>query len=119
MGAGAYRHFVRIEKPSYVSDGGGGYDGQWVTHSEQPAQIERIKSFRGDVERLSGGAVGAFPIVRIHMHRNDDTEPLLTFGAAWRIIDVDTGITMNINFAQDITGKGREIVVTATENAPV
>lgn len=119
MGAGAFRHFVRIEKPSVVSDGGGGQTGTWVLHTQEPARIERLRSFRGDVERLAGGGVGSKPIVRVYLHKNENTDALLTDGIAWRLVDVDTGIPMNINAAQDLDGRGREIVVTATEGAPV
>lgn len=119
MGAGQFRHFVRIEKPTKVSDGGGGFTVTWQLVTEEHALIERIKSFRGDVERLSAGGVGSNPIVRVHVRHHTGTEPLLRFGAGWRVIDVDTDRVMNINFAQDIEGRGVNIIITATENAPV
>ncbi len=116
MGAGQYRDFVRIEKPEKVSDGGGGHQITWALHCEENAWIERVKSFRGDVERITAGGVGSHPIVRVHIHRNELTEALLKQGAGWRIVDVNTEIVMNINFAQDLAGRGETIIVTATEN---
>lgn len=118
MSNGKYRDFVRIEKPVSGSDGGGGEVGAWVTHSEEAAWIERIKSLRVDMERISGGGMGSNPVVRVHLQRHDLTEDLLTKGSGWRLVDVDTEITMNIVSSQDIQGRGAEIIVLATESAP-
>lgn len=118
MSAGRMSGFVRIIKDAQVSDGMGGFDLSPVTHWEGPAHIERLQSFRGDVERMTAGGVGSHPVVRIHVRYDDDTEELLRTGNRMRAVDVDTGITMNINFAQDMTGRKEIVVITATENLP-
>jgi head-tail adaptor len=117
-GAGSYREWVTIEKPTKVSDGRGGFTVTWETHWEGPARIERFRSFRGDVERLTKGAVDAHPIVRIHVRYDDETAELLRTGAGMRVINVDEAITMNVNFAQDMNGRRENIVITATEHQP-
>lgn len=118
ISAGRMTGFVRIIKDAEVSDGMGGFTVTPVTHWEGPAYIERLQSFRGDVERLTAGGVGSHPIVRIHVRYDDLTAELIRTGNRMRAVDVDEGITMNINFAQDMTGRKEVIVVTATENLP-
>lgn len=117
-GAGAYRGWVKIEKPTKAPDGRGGFDITWSTHWEGPAQIERFRSFRGDVERLTRGAVDGHPIVRIHVRYDDETAELKRSGAGMRVKNVDEGITMNVNFAQDMNGRRETIVITAIEHQP-
>lgn len=118
ISSGRLRQYVRIERDQKTPDGYGGFNLTPETFWEGEAFIERMASFRGDVERITAGAVGSHPIVRIHVRADEITETLPRLGAGMRIIDVDSGIRMNINFAQDMTGKSRTIMLTATENQP-
>lgn len=118
IGAGRMTAFVRFIKDDEVPDGMGGFALAPVTHWEGPAHIERMASFRGDVERMTAGAVASHPIVRIHVRYDDLTAALTRIGSGMRAVEVDEGISMNVNFAQDMTGRKEVIVVTATENLP-
>jgi head-tail adaptor len=116
--AGRMNAYVEFIRDSEVSDGMGGSDLTPEVLWEGPVEIERLQSFRGDVERMTAGAVGAHPIVRIHVRYDDATATLTRYGNQYRCRDVDSGITMNISFAQDMTGRREMVVVTATENLP-
>lgn len=118
ISAGRMTGWVRIEADAKTSDGMGGFDLSPVTHWEGPAHIERLQSFRGDVERMTAGGVGSHPIVRVHVRYDDETAELIRTGAGMRLIETDEGVTMNINFAQDMTGRKEIVVITATENLP-
>lgn len=118
MGAGQFRHSVEVQYPQKVSDGSGGDFITWTTLCTEPAQYLRTPSFRGDVERETGGGIGSHPIVQVVVRHNEDTQRLLRESAGWRLLDQDTGIFMNIQFAQDMTGRRMEIHITATENLP-
>ena len=117
-GSGSFRHRVRIERAAKVSDGRGGFTVTWATFWTGPAHIERLRSFRGDVERVTKGGIDAHPIVRIHVRRHTLLDEVLRNASEFRAVNLDDGITMNVNFAQDLTGKREEIVITATENQP-
>lgn len=116
--AGRFRSYVRIERDAKVSDGAGGFTLTPETFWEGTAHIERMASFRGDVERIHAGGVGSHPIVSIHVRYDDLTGQLPRIGAGMRIVDVDNGIPMNISFAQDMAGTQRMVMITASENLP-
>lgn len=116
--AGRFRSYVRIERDAKVSDGAGGFTLTPESFWEGPAHVERMPSFRGDVERLHAGGVGSHPIVNIHVRYDDLTKQLPLIGSGMRAIDVDSGIPMNITFAQDMTGSQRMVMITAAENLP-
>lgn len=118
ISAGQLTGWVQIIKDAKVRDNMGGFDLSPVVHWEGPAHIERLKSFRGDVERMTAGAVGAHPIVRVHVRYDELTSQLLRGGNAWRLVDTDENITMNISFAQDMDGRKEMVVITAAENLP-
>lgn len=118
IGAGRLTAFVRILKDAQTPDGMGGFTQTPEVHWEGPAHIERMYSLRGDVERMTAGAVGSHPTVRIHVRYEDLTAELLRTGSGMRALDVSENISMNINFAQDVTGRKEIVVITATENLP-
>lgn len=118
ISAGRLKQFVRIVRDVKTPDGYGGFTLATETFWEGPAHIERMPSFRGDVERQTAGGVGSHPIVRINVRQDDLTAQLRTIGAGMRAVDDESGISMNINFAQDMTGRHRMIQITATENLP-
>jgi head-tail adaptor len=118
MGAGQFRHSVKVQYRATVPDGSGGDTITWTTLCTEPARYIRAQSFRGDVERVSGGGIGSHPIVQVVVRHNDDTARLLRESAGWRLEDEDTGIVMNIQFSQDMTGRRMEIHITAPENLP-
>lgn len=118
ISAGKLKQRVRIIRDVKTPDGHGGFTLAPQTFWEGPAYIERMASFRGDVERMTAGGVGSHPIVRIHVRHDDLTGQLPRIGSTMRAEDMDSEIVMNINFAQDMTGKNRIIMMTATENLP-
>jgi head-tail adaptor len=118
ISAGRMNSYVQFIKDTQTSDGMGGFDLAPQVLWEGQAFIERLQSFRGDVERMTAGAVGAHPIVRIHVRYDEQTAQLLRTGSQYRCIETDEGITMNVNFAQDMDGRKEIVVVTATENLP-
>lgn len=118
ISSGRMTAYVQFIKDTQTPDGMGGFTQTPVVHWEGPAHIERMASFRGDVERMTAGAVGAHPIVRIHVRYEDLTAELIRSGSGMRALDVDENISMNVNFAQDMTQRKEVIVVTATENLP-
>lgn len=116
--AGRFRSAIRIIRDVKVSDGAGGFTLTPETFWEGPAHLERMPSFRGDVERLHAGGIGSHPIVNIHVRYDDLTAQLPLIGAGMRAFDLDSGITMNITFAQDMTGTQRMVMITASEHLP-
>ena len=110
-----FKHYVRVERASEVSDGQGGREITWETQVEDWARIERVRSFRGDVETVRAGGVASTPTVRIHMRSYGLTKGIT---ASMRVLDVDEGTFFNIAFVQDIAGDGKVITMTATENLP-
>ena len=118
ISAGRLSGYIRIITDLETPDGVGGFTLSPSIHWEGPAHIERLQSFRGDVERMTAGAVGSHPIVRIHVRYDDLTAELIRTGSKMRIEDEETGVTMSINFAQDMTGRREMVVITATENLP-
>lgn len=117
MDAGSRRSRVRFDRPEKVPDGYGGDTVTWVCHWQGYGQIERARSFRANVERVMAGGVGNFAVVRIHVPYDALTAQLVRAGDM-RAVDLDTGVTMNVNAAQDTDNRRRTIVVTATENLP-
>lgn len=118
ISSGRMNALVRFIKDAQTPDGMGGFTQEPVVHWEGPAHIERMYSLRGDVERMTAGAVGSHPAVRIHVRYDELTAELMRTGSGMRALDVDENISMNVSFAQDITGRKEIIVVTATENLP-
>lgn len=116
MGRGARRrHRIRFEKQTKVSDGGGGYTNAWSELVTMDAGIERVESFRFDVERVQSGGVASLPTLRLYV---DSTVLTRQITSAMRAVDTRDGKTFAINFIQDLTGKGRELAITCTENHP-
>lgn len=109
------RHSIRFEKKVAVSDGGGGSTNTWTEVVTMPAGIERVQSFRFDVERVQSQGVASMPTVRISV---DSTELTRTIDNTHRAVDARTGETFAVNFVQDLSGRGREIAITCTQNAP-
>lgn len=118
ISAGRMTSWVRFITDTKTPDGMGGFTLAPLVFWEGPAHIERMASFRGDVERMTAGAVGSHPIVRIHVRYDGETGQLIRTGGQYRVLDVDENIFMNVNFAQDMTGRKEVVVVTATENLP-
>lgn len=117
-GAGSFRHRVKFERATKTPDGRGGYTILWTTVWQGPAHIERLRSFRGDVERVTKGGVDSHPIVRVHVRADSVTREIARSGAGLRCWNLDDMIPMNVNFAQDMAGDRRTITVTCTENQP-
>lgn len=116
MGRGARRrHSIRFEKKTRVSDGGGGYTNTWTEVVTMPAGIERVQSFRFDVERLQSQGIASLPTVRFYV---DSTALTRQIDNTCRAVDARNGTTFAINFIQDLGGRGRELAITCTENAP-
>lgn len=116
MGRGARRRArIRFEQMTKVSDGGGGFTNTWATLVECNADIERVQSFRFDVERIQSGAVGSMPTVRISV---DKTVLTSQIDNTMRAIDMRNGTVFAVNFVQDLSGRDRELNITCTESAP-
>lgn len=114
--AGSYRHRVKFEAEQEIASEGGGRTTEWVEHTTESCNIERLQSFRSDVERVLSGGNSANPIVRIHIMSHAKTRSITN---AMRVLDLVTGVYMNVTTApQDLEGKGRELVVTATVGLP-
>jgi len=109
------RHTIRFEKPIDVKDAGGGINKAWTDLVTISAGIERVQSFRFDVERVQSGGVASLPTLRISV---DSTELTRQIDNTMRAVDIRNGDIFAINFVQDLTGRGREIAITCTENAP-
>ncbi|MCG8668918.1 MAG: head-tail adaptor protein [Pseudomonadales bacterium] len=109
------RDRVRIERRVTSSDGGGGQTGTWQALTTERCWIERLESFRFDVEREKAGSVDSMPLVRIHVYRNSLTDQITS---GMRAVDLKTSKTMNINFIQALEGeRGRRYVISASEGA--
>lgn len=111
----ALRDRVRFERPVTVSDGGGGQTGSWQELTTERCYIERLESFRFDVERQKAGSVDSMPLVRIHVHQSSVTRQITS---GMRAVDLKTNKTMNINFVQDLGDRSRRLVISASEGAP-
>ena len=59
------RHKVRFEKPIKVSNGGGGHTRTWQEVCTVRCEVERQRSFRGDVEQLNAGGVASMPGLKV------------------------------------------------------
>jgi hypothetical protein len=118
ISAGKMTAFVRIFNDTKVADGAGGFEITPALFWEGPAHLARMPSFRGDVERMTAGAVGSHPILQIHVRYDVQTAELQRTGSGMRCVDVDTNINMSIQFAQDMDGRRETVVITATENLP-
>lgn len=114
-GAGDLRQFVRIEKPSKIPDGRGGYSlGAWIIHLECAARIERRKPFVQGIEARAAGAVFSELMVQIVIAASDEAEAITS---EMRAVEVDTQKRFNILAAQNIDGIRQYITLTAMENA--
>jgi head-tail adaptor len=115
MSRGRRRTQIRFEKKTETADGGGGVTITWEALCTEWAFVERVQSFRFDVERIQSGAVGAYPTVRLHVDSHSKTQQI---DNTMRAVEVETGKTYSLNFVQDLTNRGRTITITATEGAP-
>lgn len=112
----SFRDRVRFERPVTSKDAGGGSTGSWTELTTEWCDIERIQSFRFDVERKVGGSQSSMPLVRIHVHDSTLTRQI---DNSMRGVDVRTNKTFEIDFVQDLDGQGRRLVISASEGAPV
>lgn len=108
------RDRVRFERQITSSDGGGGQTGTWQALTTERCDIERLESFRFDVERQKAGSVDSMPLVRIHVHQSALTREITS---GMRAVDLKTMKTMNINFVQDLDDHSRRLVISASEGA--
>lgn len=115
MSRHAFRDRIRFERPVTTSDGGGGEVGAWTPLTTEWCRIERLQSFRFDVERNTGGSVGSSPLVRIHVHDHALTRQI---DNSMRGVDLINSKVYELDFAQDLDGQGRTLVISASEGAP-
>jgi len=108
---------VRIEYWTETKNTGGGATRAWqqLSNSHVRCRYERFQTFRGDIERMKLGGINSMPLVWIYMDLTPLTEQITT---EMRLVDVDNGKVMNINAIQDMEGRGREIMISATEGSP-
>lgn len=111
-------HLVRIEH--YVANkvSGGGRSGEWREFLTCAGEIERLKSFRFDVEREIAGSVASAPIFRVHI---DFTPQSVLITNAMRLRDElhpVPNVYHNINAIQDLVGDRRQLTLLCSENVP-
>lgn len=108
---------VWIEYWTETKNTGGGATRVWSKLHVNPVRCryERFQTFRGDIERMKLGGINSMPLVWIYMDLTPLTEQITT---EMRLVDVDTGKVMDINAIQDMEGRNREIMISATEGSP-
>lgn len=110
------RDLIIVERPDKTRTAGGGTEINWVEHCREWAEIERMQSFRFDVERVTAGGLGSTPIVRVHVHDNARTR---TITNEMRISDQTTGRTLNVTTPpQDLRNDGLYLTILCTEELP-
>lgn len=112
----AFRDRVRFERAVMTKDAGGGDVGTWTELTTEWCDIERLQSFRFDVERETAGSVTSMPLVRIHVHQNSLTRQI---DNSMRGVNLKTGKVLNINFVQDLDGMNKTFVISGSEGAAV
>lgn len=106
---------VRFDKEVTTQDSGGGDVVTWTALTTERCRIERLQSFRANVEqKVAGGSISA-PPVRIHVLAHTLTKQITN---GMRGVDLDGGTVFNIESVQDLEGRGRELVISAIENMP-
>lgn len=97
-------------------DGGGGVAIVWGELTTERCFIERVQSFRFDVERVQSGAVGSFPTVRLEVDYHSKTAQI---DNTMRAVDLDNDTVFTVNFVQDLQGRRRKLAITCTEGSTV
>jgi len=109
------RRAVQIEYWEETEDSGGGAERGWNSLGTVRCRYERFQTFRGDIERMKLGGINSMPLVWIYMDLTPLTQKITT---KMRLRDMDNGKVMNINAIQDMEGRSREIMISATEGSP-
>lgn len=111
-------HRVRIEYYVDQKIPGGGRSGEWKEFLTCGAEIERLQSFRFDVERVIAGSATSAPIFRVHL---DYTPVSALISGGMRLVDLLAPVKdvfHNINAVQDLAGDRRELTLLCSENVP-
>jgi len=118
MGAGRFRSQIIIERQKKTSDGGGGFTIEWMQVDTVPAEVVPIRSRTRGIEGESGGQITSMPKVEVNLRPHENYPDLLANAAGYRLKDAETGEVYGVNTAQDFTGKGALITLTATKGEP-